>query len=453
MLSGLMQKFVVIGVVLALPACAGGGGGGGGGGGVAGVGGAAGQQCDPALYSEGCFGKARMQCDAASKAWTQIEICGDGLYCAETGIIGSANTMRKTACKSLLPAGAGADAVVAADGKSGDATTSNGEVTANNDAVSAQDQTSGADTADATVDPPQDVAKDALKEVVIVQDTTSATKFSECLAKACSEQWSACGADTTCVTFLACADSCKDSACVSACAQKNFSEATVVLASCASTSGCAGNSNCGNGKCDPGETSSNCPGDCVKATCGNGKCETGETPTSCAKDCGGPVCGNGVCETGESTLTCKQDCPTTDCCKSNGFNCGFATKCAKSCGSCPSGQTCSANVCSGGSSSTCVADSCPDEIAACQADQSCIGIVLYGAVANCADKNACTDNACVQANCSKEMSQCQSLTECTKLISCLSACKSDQACANKCPTASGLKLYQALGDCAQANCP
>lgn len=49
---------------------------------------------------------------------------------------------------------------------------------------------------------------------------------------------------------------------------------------------------CGNGKCDSGENTLNCPGDCTY--CGNGKCDSGETPSNCPSDCGG--CGTGPYE-------------------------------------------------------------------------------------------------------------------------------------------------------------
>lgn len=76
-----------------------------------------------------------------------------------------------------------------------------------------------------------------------------------------------------------------------------------------------GNTHCGDGVCQPDESSSSCPADCgpVTASCGNGLCEVGETPETCSADCDGdgPVCGNGVCEATESPQTCPNDCHTS----------------------------------------------------------------------------------------------------------------------------------------------
>jgi hypothetical protein len=73
-----------------------------------------------------------------------------------------------------------------------------------------------------------------------------------------------------------------------------------------------GGNKCGNGKCQKGETCSNCEADCgaCPPVCGNGTCEAGETCSNCAADCGpcGPVCGNGTCEAGETCGTCQADC-------------------------------------------------------------------------------------------------------------------------------------------------
>ena len=107
---------------------------------------------------------------------------------------------------------------------------------------------------------------------------------------------------------------------------------------------------CGDGTCDPGEDTRNCPADCplphgagsgtgsgqgsgsgsgsgagsgsgtgsgsVAAHCGNGMCEIGESHTTCPGDCcettgsGAcvPVCGNGFCEAGEDHASCAFDC-------------------------------------------------------------------------------------------------------------------------------------------------
>ncbi len=44
----------------------------------------------------------------------------------------------------------------------------------------------------------------------------------------------------------------------------------------------------------------------AKIECGNGKCESGETKENCAKDC--IVCGDNVCDKGEDYKTCSGDC-------------------------------------------------------------------------------------------------------------------------------------------------
>lgn len=107
---------------------------------------------------------------------------------------------------------------------------------------------------------------------------------------------------------------------------------------------------CGDGTCDPGEDTRNCPADCPLpnghgagsatgsgqgsgsgtgsgqgsgtgsgaegAHCGNGMCEIGESHTTCPGDCcettgSGAcvaVCGNGFCEAGEDHASCASDC-------------------------------------------------------------------------------------------------------------------------------------------------
>ena len=124
-------------------------------------------------------------------------------------------------------------------------------------------------------------------------------------------------------------------------------------------------SKCGNGKCDFGETNSNCGIDCF---CGDGRCDANETDTGCAKDCantckkagegitsltasccsgltatsnsrrpgnqgnceditgsgggsGGSACikcGDGICGTGENKCNCEKDCSGDNTCAGEG---------------------------------------------------------------------------------------------------------------------------------------
>jgi len=77
---------------------------------------------------------------------------------------------------------------------------------------------------------------------------------------------------------------------------------------------------CGNGLCDVavGETNGNCPADCAApAECLNGTCNVaGGECTTCPADCNVAVCcGNGVCDVavGETNGNCPADCPLPGC--------------------------------------------------------------------------------------------------------------------------------------------
>ncbi|MBM4342963.1 MAG: hypothetical protein FJ100_06260 [Deltaproteobacteria bacterium] len=418
---------------------AGGGGGGGGGTGTAlGSGGAPGAVCNPATAKEGCFGKARMACDAGSAKWVQVEICPADQVCSENAA-GGGSSLIVTSCKP-----AGNPGVADAGPADGGTTAADGSTTTGpGDAPSVEvgpplDAPQGPDTVSAD----QTTTPDTVKEVVVVADSgpdapadtaeTISTKLSQCLSLKCTQQWSACGADNACIAFLQCGEGCKDLTCLAQCAQKNFSEQTILLAQCAETSGClaGGAGFCGDGKCAGGETSSSCPQDCgSKPVCGNGKCESGETSSNCAKDCGSSAC-----------------------CASKGAQCGYVAGCPSNCGTCPSGQTCTNNQCKGGSTGDCLKDKCGSQLAACQADQGCLGIWAYGAIAGCAEQNGCQDNACLQANCQDQLDQCNQIAACGTLVTCLGKCAGDQTCANNCAPAAGLAKYQAMGECYKTNC-
>ncbi len=69
---------------------------------------------------------------------------------------------------------------------------------------------------------------------------------------------------------------------------------------------------CGDGKCDPGESTANCATDCPGGgsgtwTCGDKKCDIGEQ-FYCEGDCPGPVCGDGKCQWPENKDNCAKDC-------------------------------------------------------------------------------------------------------------------------------------------------
>jgi hypothetical protein len=69
-----------------------------------------------------------------------------------------------------------------------------------------------------------------------------------------------------------------------------------------------GETECGNGVCEFGETLITCPVDCQVSNCGNGVCDAGETSASCPADCVEDLCGNGVCDTDETFFNCQEDC-------------------------------------------------------------------------------------------------------------------------------------------------
>ncbi len=103
-------------------------------------------------------------------------------------------------------------------------------------------------------------------------------------------------------------------------------------------SGCSSTSdndetNCGDTKCEGGETSTSCPTDCpVTSVCGNSICESGETATSCAVDCAPVVgaCGNAIVNIGElcddgrgngvCPSTCSSSCTFNSCSKAGNIH-------------------------------------------------------------------------------------------------------------------------------------
>jgi hypothetical protein len=84
-------------------------------------------------------------------------------------------------------------------------------------------------------------------------------------------------------------------------------------------SDCAPSYCCGDGVCDNGEDSFNCPLDCgVPAVCGDGTCDPDEDPCNCSQDCGNPpaeVCNDGVDNDCNGAVDCDDgECDTDPAC-------------------------------------------------------------------------------------------------------------------------------------------
>jgi hypothetical protein len=170
----------------------------------------------------------------------------------------------------------------------------------------------------------------------------------------------------------------------------------------ATACGGGGGAKCGNGKCETGETKTNCPGDCGgSTTCGNGKCTAAEI-TSCNIDCGKTIsdlqinpCVVSSCSSAwlqcKSNATCKGmincilDCGQDDLCAASCVeavtnNTQFAsldackgTKCASGGGGgCGAGAETCKGKCGGAGSGGCMCDDLCEAFGDCCPDfQAC----------------------------------------------------------------------------------
>ena len=188
---------------------------------------------------------------------------------------------------------------------------------------------------------------------------------------------------------------------------------------------------CGNGVCDPGETSANCPGDCP-AECTHSVCQYGEplvpgcdpcvtdvcnADAFCCNDtwddqciaaadamCGSGCCGNGMCE-GQNCSTCPADCGECVC--------GDGECLGEDCGSCPvdCGQcaTCGHSTCVAGTplSLTDCKDPCVTEV--CDEEPSCCTDPPWSVSCQQSGDQLCPGpNPCVEAVCSLSAECCTS---------------------------------------------
>ncbi len=169
-----------------------------------------------------------------------------------------------------------------------------------------------------------------------------------CVESACPGEVATCEADAACAKVLDCAKNCTDQNCLFGCVGGggggfNLPNGLQAVYTCGNSAKCfqgggggPTNPTCGNGKCDAGETTANCPADCPAAGGGGanscaGKCgqiNTGggytgcqcqngcEQAGNCCSDyqalCGSggttPTCGDGKCDTGETAASCPADC-------------------------------------------------------------------------------------------------------------------------------------------------
>ncbi len=169
-----------------------------------------------------------------------------------------------------------------------------------------------------------------------------------CLKKACASATSTCLASTECTSFLAnsaqCLANCVDSNCVGFCkdmADQNPSAGAVAACGFSGCVAATAGTICGDGTCDPGETTSNCAPDCPAPAssggCGNGSCDSGETAATCPLDCDADfakawACGAAKCPA--EAAACKADpgcldalTKTTNCMK----QCGTGSSCVGQC--------------------------------------------------------------------------------------------------------------------------
>ena len=202
----------------------------------------------------------------------------------------------------------------------------------------------------------------------------------DCLLSNCQQQATSCMNSSNCREAFACQHACapSDSACQQQCLVGKSSKTKNTLnalLNCSNNAGCASavvakppGPVCGNGQCESGETTANCPQDCPgpAPVCGDGVCNSGETTANCSQDCPapGPVCGNGVCDTGETTASCLQDCPApAPVCGDGVCNSGETTaNCPQDCPA--PGPVCGNGVCESGETTA----SCPGD---CPAAKTC----------------------------------------------------------------------------------
>ncbi len=152
----------------------------------------------------------------------------------------------------------------------------------------------------------------------------------------------------------------------------------------ATCAGAADGAICGDGLCQPSESSASCGYDClgVAAKCGDGVCTGNETGVNCPADCKtAAVCGNGTCEPGEDSQNCPGDCPAIAVCGDGTCDASeSATNCALDC---QAGLKAKAD---------CLKANCAGEYDTCLAEPACIAAIT--SVLQCQAKCVSGDIIC-----------------------------------------------------------
>lgn len=152
--------------------------------------------------------------------------------------------------------------------------------------------------------------------------------------------------------------------------------------------------------------------------CGDGVCDGDESVLSCGADCP-VVCGDGVCSDGED---CAADCAQGQTCqdKCGGFDQNWACQCDGQC--------------------TELGDCCPDYAALCLMDEpECGDTECNGAetAASCPADCAFPNAGCVVDACGDEVAACDAVDTCGATFGCVAACGTSLSCLDFCkPTGS-----------------
>jgi hypothetical protein len=300
--------------------------------------------------------------------------------------------------------------------------------------------------------------------------TDCATVSQTCLEQPCAAEWKACQFKPGCQKLASCLQDCGGTAVCAASCEKAMGAVGVgpvwqPLAACSAKLGCG--KGCGNGTCEPMETTGNCPADCKLATAGNGLCEVGENPyLPCNGDCGRLDvigCQKALCPAEWAAcskdakcvadIACVQQCAIED------------DGCMANCLGTYDPQSplyvflgCGGKTCNPGLEQPCGDGDCDSKCPAdCVPSGSCgDGICQAKETANsCAKdcKATASIGECASALCAQPLANCLAVPGCATAWSCVEKCETAanfKSCSQACTGATALLAYwdyMTLGQC------